>query len=248
MKTIQTKEGWHVIEADSHFSRWIADTGRLDHDTHLPPLACLNMPTGGVVIDAGALYGDHSIAYAKKVGRGGLVICVEANPVAFECLSKNAEKFEGDVLLINACLGQEHGGSAKHCIQEGNLNVGMATCEIDPKYTKGVIIPTISIDGLVKDASLTRLDFIKIDCEGFEYNILRGARGALKLMKPKMLIEINSYALSQQGATDHDIYDLLLEMHYSWQICQPECTGSSPQFDILCWPNPLLSDEKKVII
>lgn len=246
MNTKQTKEGWWIIEGDTHIGKWIEDTGRLNHDDFLPELACANIPTGGVVIDAGALYGDHTIAYCRKVSTEGTVIAIEANPVAFQCLQKNAEKFQSDILLINAALGETHGDKALHCIEEGNLNAGMATVSEEDK--KGVIIPTVSIDGLVKDANLTRLDFIKIDCEGYEFKILKGAKGTLKTLKPKMLIEINSFALSQQGSTDRDIYDLLLECNYCWQIVQPECTGSSMQFDILAWINPLSIQENKVIV
>lgn len=246
MNTKQTKEGWWIIEGDSHIGRWVEETGRLNHDNFLPELACANIPTGGVVIDAGALYGDHTIAYCRKVSTGGTVIAIEANPVAYQCLVKNAEKFQSDVICIHAALGETHGGQALHCIQEGNLNVGMATVSEEDK--RGMIIPTVSIDGLVKDASLTRLDFLKLDVEGYEYKVLKGAQGTLKSLKPKMLIEINSFALSQQGSTDRDIYDLLLECGYCWQIVQPEATGSSPQFDILCWINPLSIKENKVIV
>lgn len=246
MKIAQSKEGWWGIESDTHVFKWICDTGKLDHDDHLIPLACLNIPTGGVVIDAGALYGDHTIAYCRKVSTEGTVIAIEASPVAFSCLQKNAEKFQSDVLLINAALGETHGDKALHCIEEGNLNAGMATVSEEDK--KGVIIPTVSIDGLVKDSGLSRLDFIKIDCEGYEYKILKGAKGTLKTLKPKMLIEINSFALSQQGSTDRDIYELLLECGYQWQIVQPEAKGGDAMFDILCWINPLSIKENKVIV
>lgn len=245
MNTKQTKEGWWIIDGDTHVGKWVEDTGKLDHDEFTIPLCVLNMPVGGVVIDAGALYGDHSIAYARKVGSQGTVIAIESNPVAFSCLQRNAEKFESPVLLINACLGTEHGGKARHCIQEGNI--GMSTCQVTEEDKKGVEIPTISLDGLMRDANLRRVDFLKLDVEGWEHRVLLGGRAMLKLLRPKMLIEINSFALSQQGSTDRDIYDLLLELQYSWQIVQPECTGSSPQFDILCWGNQVISPETKLI-
>lgn len=236
MNTKITKEGFHIIEGDTHVGKWIEDSGKLDHDEFLIPLASSGLKLGDVCIDAGALYGDHTIAYAKAVGHEGTVIAIESNPLAFSCLKENMKKAEGRVLCVNAALGQAHGGKAMHEIHEGNI--GMSTVTEDEK--KGVEIPTVSIDGLMKDADLTKLAFIKIDCEGWEFNILKGARGVLKFLRPVLLIEINSFALAQQGTSDRDIYDLLLECGYSWKITQPECTGSSPQFDILCFPNKVL--------
>lgn len=238
MKTKITNEGWHVIEGDTHVGKWIEDSGKLAHDEFLIPLACSGLKAGDVCIDAGALYGDHTISYAKAVGHEGCVLAIESNPLAFSCLTENMTKAEGHVLCVNAALGETHGGKAMHEIHEGNI--GMSTVTEDEK--KGVEIPTVSIDGLMKDANLTKLAFIKIDCEGWEFNILKGARGVLtsKTLRPVLLIEINAYALSQQGATDRDIYELLLECGYSWRIVQPECTGSSPMFDILCFPNKVL--------
>lgn len=236
MNIIQSKEGWWGIAEDTHVFKWICENGKLDHDEFMIPLAASGLKPGDVCIDAGALYGDHTIAYAKAVGMQGTVIAIESNPLAFSCLQKNMAKAEGSVLCVNAALGENHGGKAMHEIHEGNI--GMSTVTEDEK--KGVEIPTVSIDGLMKDADLTKLAFIKIDCEGWEFNILKGARGVLKFLRPVLLIEINAYALSQQGASDRDIYELLLECGYSWRIIQPECTGSSPMFDILCFPNKVL--------
>lgn len=233
MKLEQTQEGWWIIEGDTHLGAWIKQNRKLDHDDFLIPLACLNMPEGGTVIDAGAMYGDHSIAYARKVGKDGAVICIEAGADAFVCLSKNAERFESNMVLINAALGEEHGGKALHSVTEGNFGMSIVT-EDDQK---GVVIPTVSIDGLAKDAALDRLDFIKIDCEGWEYKILKGTLGVLRQFKPKLLIEINHGALATQNHCDKDIYDLLLRENYAWQIVQPQCKGGDSMFDILCWPN-----------
>jgi len=243
MNTVITKEGWHIIEQDSHVGKWVTDSGKLDHDEFLIPLACSNMRPGWVVMDCGALYGDHSIAYARTVGAGGAVLAIEANPMAFECLSKNAEKFQSAVFCMNLALGEEHGREAVHIMSD---NVGASqvdgrqqTPENLPANRVETIVKTATIDGIVKDASLDRLNFIKIDCEGFEFKILKGARDTLKRFKPILLIEMNSWALSQQDASYKDIYDFLLELNYSWRIVQPDCKGGDQQYDVLAWPNAI---------
>lgn len=240
MNKIQTNEGWWVIENDSHLGKWIIESGKLDHDEFLIPIACDNIPVGGVAIDCGAMYGDHTIAYARKVGKEGAVIAIEAGKAVFECLMKNAEKFEGSVLLINSALCDVDGREAYHQVDEGNVGMSIVTSE------KGDKIFTMTIDALVKESKLERLDFIKIDVEGWEYKTLLGSVKAINRFKPKMMIEMNSWTLAQQGTCYKDIYDLLLSLEYEWRILQPQCTGGDPQYDIACWhKDSILSTDAK---
>lgn len=242
MKIAQTNEGWYGIEGDSHVFEWMKQNKKLDHDEFLIPIACSNMLPGWVVMDCGALYGDHSIAYARTIGKDGVVIAIEANKMAFDCLVKNAEKFESTVLCMNLALGEDqHGGDAIHIMSD---NVGASqvdtkkdTPENLPANRIETIVKTATIDGIAKDADLQVLHFCKIDCEGFEFKILKGAKETLKRFKPILLIEMNSWALSQQDACYKDIYDFLIEMNYAWRIVQPECKGGDQIYDIMAWPN-----------
>lgn len=240
MNIIQSKEGWYGIEEDTHVFKWIQETGKLDHDEFLIPIAVENIPVGGIVFDCGALYGDHTIQYARKVGPEGCVIAIEANPLAFECLKLNAVRFQGPTISMNLALGESHGGTAVHIMDSCNIGAstvlnGSSTEESPQKLEKE--IRTATIDGIVHDANLENVHFIKIDCEGHELKILKGAELTLKRLKPKLLIEMNSFALSLQGACYKDIYDFLLGQNYSWRIVQPDCKGGDQMYDVMAWPN-----------
>lgn len=236
MNIKQTKEGWYIIEQDTHVGKWVEETGKLDHDEFLIPIACENMKEGWIVMDCGALYGDHTIAYAKKVGKDGAVIAIEANPLAFQCLSKNAEKFDSEVICINTALGEHHGRLAFHELIGENIGANRVSEEKNGNSQMKQVM-TATIDGIANDAQLDRLNFIKIDCEGWEFKILKGAKNVLENLKPILMIEMNEGALKEQGATYKDIYDYLLEMNYSWRIIQPDLKGGNEQYDIICWPN-----------
>lgn len=239
MNTKITKEGWHIIEQDSHVGKWIEETGDLAHDRFLIPIACENIKPGWVVMDCGALYGDHSIAYARTVGSNGAVIAIEANKMAFDCLCKNAEKFQSPMFCINVALCERHGSVAVHIMEDVNIGASRVSTEATPPTPNKteIEVKTASIDGIAMDASLDRLDFIKIDCEGWEYKILQGAKNVLEKFKPILLIEMNSWTLSQQGSCYKDIYDFLVGINYSWRIVQPDCKGGDSQYDVMAWPN-----------
>jgi FkbM family methyltransferase len=191
------------------------------------------------VMDCGALYGDHTIAYAKAVGKDGAVFAIEANKLAFECLSKNAERFEAPIFCMNLALCEHHLGTAIHVMDEHNIGASQVkNGDTKPDSIENEI-RTASIDGIASDASLEQLNFIKMDCEGWEYKILQGARNSIKKFKPILLIEMNSWTLSLQGSSYKEIYDFLIEMNYSWRIVQPEAKGGDQQYDVLAWPNQI---------
>ena len=241
MNIIQNKEGWYGIEQDTHVFKWICESGRLDHDMHLIPIIESMLSPGMIVIDAGALYGDHSIAYARAVSSNGAVIAIEPNPMAFECLSKNAEKFQSPMFLMNLalCDHANHGLTAIHRMEDANIGASKVNSESKDATPSSIEkqIHLASLDGIVEAANLERLDFCKLDIEGYEFEALKGFRRSIVKFKPGLVIEMNSFALSQQGSCYKDIYDFLLSVNYSWRIIQPDAVGSSMQYDVFAWPN-----------
>src|SRR5687767_9160852 len=81
--------GIAVLEKDSHISKWCESEKRLDHDQNLLPVILSYVKKGDWVVDAGAFIGDHTRAYLDRVGATGVVVALEPNPEAFECLKHN---------------------------------------------------------------------------------------------------------------------------------------------------------------
>lgn len=240
IKTVELLGGF-IVPDDQLMSKWQLETGKLDHDAFLTPLAVANIPDpSGIVIDCGALAGDHTIAYAKKVGEaGGIVIAIEAGKDAFDCLVHNSAKFEGKVVCINAAICDVHGGNVRFTVNETNVG-GSTVSEKKETEISSHDVRTITIDGFCEDSGINSGDkpvcFIKMDIEGWEFKALKGAQHTLKRFKPILLIEFNSFRLAEQDASYKDIYDFLLDMNYDWRIVQPNVKGGDQQYDVLAWP------------
>jgi FkbM family methyltransferase len=226
MESIQmkiTKENIAIIEGDECISKWVESEGRLDHDPNSLPIMLSHVKENDTVIDIGAFIGDHTIAYAKKVGLEGKVIAFEPNQSSFECLEYNMKGFD------NVELRKEGVSDSLHNISLTDVptNAGMAYAE---KSKKG--IKCVSIDSL----NLEKLDFIKIDAEGYEHNILNGAIETIKRLKPIMVIEINNAALLRNGTSNNDIYIFLNDLGYDYKNIYEGQTLYEEQLDLICIP------------
>lgn len=217
-----------VIEGDTHISKWVEETGRLDHDQNTLPYVLPHIREGDWVIDGGAFIGDHTIAYAKAVGPTGKVFAFELNSEAYQCLAWN---LDGKAQCFQ--LGLSHHGKTWH--YERSDNAGAT--HVVPKET-GNIAFFVTIDAL----ELPRCDFIKLDIEGYEHRALMGGYTTIKRYRPKMLIEINRHALARwqrdgvNPETPEDIYRFLGSLNYSYAPIWPDSKLTDEQLDILCIP------------
>jgi len=234
---IEYHNGIAILKLDSHISKWVKESGRLDHDQNVLPRILPFIPVDGIVIDAGAFIGDHTIAYVEKVGKDGGVIAFEPFTEAFECLKYNLSKYE-NVSLHNRALSNE---CKQVSMSIAGLNYGMAT------VSEGKGIMTVNLDSLKephllnkpenrKPLDLPRFDFFKIDVEGMEIDVLLGAKQTIEKFKPVMFIEVNEHTLKAKGYTKNDLLQTIHDLGYTYRNVYEEQGLDDEQFDVLCFP------------
>jgi FkbM family methyltransferase len=210
-----------VLANDTHISKWVEQSGRLDHDQNMLPLLAPYIKKGDTVIDCGAFCGDHTQYYIDRVGGEGSVYAFEPNLAAFNCLEFNMDKYL-NVHLFNKGLSDK-----PHSISISQSdNVG-ASHAID-----GNDVECITLDSL----NLESCHFIKMDCEGMELKALLGAKETIKKFKPVMLLEINRGALERQRTSAEEIFLWLTTYGYSYRNIYKEQGLNDAQLDIICTP------------
>lgn len=214
------ENGIAVIETDSHVSQWVQQEGRLDHDRTIELHILPHINEGDHVVDVGANIGTHTIPYAAKVGPEGRVWAFEVNRPAFVCLAHNAapysqiavykkglsDRFEKPLLIADENAGASF------------LRPGIWSEEVE----------CIPLDSLL----LARVNFMKVDCEGYELYALRGAWRTIKRNRPKLFVEINRGALARNQVTPADVTDFLDLFNYEYT----RIGDSEDQYDFLCVP------------
>jgi FkbM family methyltransferase len=139
---------------------------------------------GATVVDVGANIGCHTVFFSRCVGADGCVLAFEPQRPLFHILCGNiALNGQLNVVSHQAALGRQSGFLAVPPVdyaEEGNFG-GMSL----EAPQLGEHVPVLMLDSL----NLTRCDFIKIDVEGMEEEVLRGAAATLATHRPILYVE-----------------------------------------------------------
>jgi FkbM family methyltransferase len=127
------------------------------------------------VIDVGAFLGIYTIKLQAK-----RIIAIELNPLIFPYLLINCELngISGKVIPLNVALGNRVGKEKFYVSYLNPLNSSMIR-----KTRNTFIVKVIPLDLLIKVLRIDRIDILKIDVEGYELEVLKGGRKALRLTK-----------------------------------------------------------------
>jgi FkbM family methyltransferase len=204
-----------LIEDDRYFTRWVKETGRLDH--HQGFLRAILPHLRGTVLDVGANIGTHTHFY---LSHADYVHAFEPSPEAFECLAHNCP----GAILHNVAVGSAPGHVSMGVAEHGNYGANYTVPSSSPA------IPVITIDSL----NLPACDFIKIDVEGDEIEVLLGATATITKYRPVLCIECNEHTLIRKGLTGNDLVAHLNLLGYTHSIRKPEDISC----DLICLPAP----------
>lgn len=141
---------------------------------------------GAVVLDIGAYIGTHTLAYARAVGPGGCVHAFEPQPLAQQALARmRAENMLTQVQLHDQPVASTTARFARRDAQGDNAG-GFALQPVGADAA-GEVVHGLPLDAL----ELTRCDFIKIDVEGMEAEVLATGRQLLAQCQPVIACECN---------------------------------------------------------
>lgn len=221
IRKANTVDCW-VIDGDSHFTSWIEQQGRLDHDQSILSVILKYIPKSGVVIDCGAYIGTLTYPFINQVGPEGTVYAIEPNPIAFEALERNCPS----AMCLNVGLWDS--------LRKGKLvpptDSNFGATSIDPSAAGDVDL--VCLDSL----GIPRVDFYKLDCEGCECQALAGSRKTIERCKPIMLVEVNDGCLKAHNRSGKELMLMIVDMGYTIRNVYGEQPMDGPQFDILAFP------------
>jgi len=178
--------------------------------------------TNDVVIDIGAHLGEYSLAVAKNAE---IVIAVEANPDTFKILQKNIELNKiTNIIPINKAI---YDSTGYQNLQIFGDKSGLSSMVMNYEdKSDSIKVKTETLDRLVDNLKLEKVDWIKIDVEGAEYNVLKGAKQTISLNKEriKLIIELhgekNSILVKKMLSEDFQLFYEMLDNNHVFAYFQ----------------------------
>lgn len=233
-----------VFTAADNFIEWsLLSTGTYEEEIN--KMIRISLKPGSNALDIGANIGLQSLRMAQTVGSSGFVF-------AFEPLNYLQEKFRRNmslnkvtnVRLFPFALANEEAEAEftfnKKAWNQGAFSIGQKQNGHD-KQTVNIKVA----DQLPDIQKLTGLDLIKIDVEGFEYQVLLGLKETLRKHRPRLIFEYDERYWLTNNQRIEDCYDFLVGLQYViYQITSIGCICIRDKSKILdgnlfCLPDDL---------
>lgn len=213
--------GWHVLLFGS-YEREVREIMRVV------------MPRGGTAIDVGANVGWHSLLMARLVGAEGRVLAIEANASIRRRLALNIALNRFGNIDIVPCAMWSREQMLKFTVR-GADEPDSASGHVlaDWSGAAATEIPARPLDAIVRERACTRVDFLKIDVEGFEWPVLQGAEETITSFRPHIVFEFDK-AYWPRGGGDPASLAAFFERHRYrlFTIAGDRCTALAGD-----WPN-----------
>lgn len=178
------------------------------YEPHMMDSIRSRIEPGMTFIDVGANKGDHAFLVGQLTGDNGKVIAVEPLPDNHHWLKKSLAKNDFDnIELVEAALSDEDGQAT---FEHGEFSGWGKMLADDGEAEKETIqVRKAALDSLVSELDLEQVDAIKIDVEGAETEVVRGARKTIERFRPMIWLEIHA------GRADVDwLSDFFTEQDY----------------------------------
>jgi len=181
------------------------------YDPELQSVISEYVKEGDVCLDVGANIGAISLSLAKKIGTSGKLYAFEPGPLLYQRLCNNFQlnsELDKVTTCINRGVSDEIGELFwnEEVHNRGNANL---------LAKSGISVPITTLDKYFEQVKLQKLNFIKIDVEGMEYEVMAGGIKTLESFKPIIYFETHPVFEEIRKMNLHQmIEDLLTPLGY----------------------------------
>ncbi|MBK8845461.1 MAG: FkbM family methyltransferase [Bacteroidetes bacterium] len=164
------------------------------------------------ILDIGGNIGGRALLFAS-LNPKARVVSFEPHPANFKRAQQNISHNNYEIYLVKSGLGAKKEQLRMYEVNESNPGMNrIISGEHNYPFT---IIEIDTLDSFCKQLNLTDIDFVKIDVEGFAYQVMEGASDMIARHKPVFLIELDDDDMRKNNHTARQLIELLVKAGYT---------------------------------
>jgi len=221
---LETKVDRHSIRFHPRWSRYYEK----DYEPETFAFLTSNLGPGDVFLDIGGHIGLFAVVGARLVGGSGQVFSFEPTPFTRSILTQTVA-LNGceDIVEVRPEAVSSMRGDAEFFDTGDEASNANSLAPIKAAVGR-MIVPTISIDEFVEERQILP-NCIKIDVEGAELDVLRGAKEVIKKFRPSIRLGLHPQQMVANGDGLKDVWDILRDFGLT-----PHSDGSPLYLDDFC--------------
>ena len=206
------------------------------------------LEASSVFVDVGANQGEFTIAAAIIAGQGEIIAIEPVDEFRGRLLENIRLNGLSNVRVAPIALGDEEGSlpifDSETLFPDGTMHDGLTTLFASPSRSRcRGIVPVRTLDAVLEELAVARVDVIKLDIEGAEWMALRGAAKTLSKYRPMLILEVGRETCRAAGYEPEDFVAWLLGQNYQLERVvdggrtEPIAVGSLTGFqNIVAYP------------
>jgi FkbM family methyltransferase len=168
-----------------------------------------------VFYDIGANIGHVSLVASNLINENGIIYSFEPHPVSFKQFKNHIELNDiSNIFAFNVGLGSS--SSFVNMLEvEGNAGANRIVAS-NVKNSNFTLINIVSLDEFILNKNAEVPDLIKVDVEGYELEVFKGAENLLNDIKPKLFFELDERLLKLQNTSPIELLMFLSKFDYKF--------------------------------
>jgi FkbM family methyltransferase len=186
-------------------------TSMVDHEEDI--VEQFSPKIGDIVIDVGAAFGFYTIMASKRVGEQGRVVAIEPQPDSFEMLNRNIKLNKlANIVTLNYAV------SSKKTTLKLYSSYSTIQERAGQSLQSHIEVSADTLDNLLREAAIDEVNWVKVDVEGAELEVLKGAVGILSRSRDVALfVEVHSLGLVRPILELCESYKLRVEFEKTYE-------------------------------
>ena len=188
--------------------------------SHVTETDCFPLPQDAIIFDVGANFGSLSLRFAQLAPQGK-IYAFEPTDYAFEKLRRNLAlnpSLANRIVPIQTFVS-DASTKTHHLTAYSSWKVDGRPLNAHPVHGGSIQtadnVGATTIDDFCREQGIERVDLVKIDTDGHEYQVLLGALQTLAKHRPFVIFEIGIYLMSEHGVTFEQYSQCLTSLGYS---------------------------------